>query len=278
MTLKEIKQIIYIIAKKKYFFFYNDRISYNHHLFKNVIDFLAEAVYFKFSFQVICCCNKCMIYLTTYHNLELTQFNKKWHLGYYYEHQKRRKPNFNDFFDYYRLDYIIYFINLKNNKITFTEKLYPKDIRLSVEKSIENINDEFDYQYNKKLIDVLTKFANTDIKLKITFDNIKHKNQVMFTKIYVCPLWTGYSVIFNNENRNAWFPKNSNYRQSIFSNYYDNRKGFINMEQKIIEIAYKDKILFKDKNFTKKQIKNRQKYLSKKISKALSSTKKYRNW
>jgi hypothetical protein len=257
MYYKKVLAIIQAIAERELADF--DGSTWINYCFPNplAIPFLAKMVCLKKSFKMITIGRDFL--MVNLHGLALHQEGKTWYLGYYLPDVEKDFKNFQHFFRLCLGRQVLCFTD-DNKQLLLTQYITRPHALLQAKTYITAMNDHFDYDYKQDFIDVLARWGNTDIRLKIIVADCKGNFYITHTKIWI--------VDVPNELRYIAFecmPSHTYLPNNLINGY------FIEGEMKIVQIQYKNRILYSTPTFTEEEMEERKDFLTKKFQYILNN-------
>ncbi len=248
MKYSKIKKLIESIGEREIVNHFDESLLCHHFTHPAVIAFLAKMVCRGQSFKMYI--HDTLFREVRFKGLRLHKKGGKWYFGYYHQHSKHHFSNFMHFFSFIRRGYPLYFTDMAGN-ILFSQYM-PYTTRLAALKAhIDKINEDYTYLYKQDFLSVLARFANTHIKLKIIVADCKGDFYVTYSKIWTYDTNYVFCLRFENTRLNARLPD------------YINEGHYIGMDKKIVQIQYKNKVLYSTKAFTETEMDERDDYLFK---------------
>ncbi|TAE69001.1 MAG: hypothetical protein EAZ85_13535 [Bacteroidetes bacterium] len=247
MKFEKIKSIITEIAQREMVNDIDEDVFIYHFPNPKTINFLAKLVYFSMPFHLTLLCRYGRVDNSYEKGLILHKKGKKWYLGNYRNNRKKHFSNFVHFFSEVLRFFPLYFSFGKH--IAFTEYTQKKEVFAHVLRNIKNNNQSYEYNYPLKFVDILSKFANTGIKLQIIINDSEGNFHVTTSRVWVRFCFPSEHIFFENTKLN--------YRKPDFI-----KSGFyIGMENKIVQIKYKNKILYSENAFSEAEMDYRRNYI-----------------
>lgn len=247
MKFTKIKSIIEEIARREMVNNIGKNVFIYHFPNPKTINFLAKLVYFSVSFNLTILNKYGSSTLNYEKGLILHKKGKEWYLGNYFNHHKKHFSHFIHFFSTILQHFPLYFSFGKD--IIFTEYTQRKEVFAHVLRNIKNNNQSYEYNYPLKFVDILSKFANTGIKLQIIINDCEGNFYVTTSRIWVRFCFPSEHIFFENTKLN--------YRKPDFI-----KMGiYIGMENKIVQIKYKNKILYSENAFSEAEMNYRRNYI-----------------
>ena len=225
------------------------------------VDFLALAVLRACSFEMV------------YHHergvdkrvfppLILRKKGKEWYLGSYHSTKKKYHTNFEDFSDILKYYCPLYFLNIRNH-FYLPQFMTQKPILEAISQFVTQINQQKNYSYGDDFIDILARFANTNCKLKIVIADCEGDFYVTHSRIW--------SYVNTNNRISANYLQMDNIRKNVRFPNVINGGNYLTLTTKIVQISYKNRVLFSTETFTEDEMKARKEF---KINRLIEFAKK----
>ncbi|WP_027002992.1 hypothetical protein [Hugenholtzia roseola] len=239
LPFKKIKSLLIEIAERELVNNVGENIAAYSFPNPATLCFLAKLICRRQPFGLVLL-NKVGSYEIRYESgLILHQKNKVWYLGNYQPNRKRHFSNFKHFFPSLLRRLPLYFTLGK--EIALIEYSPHEAVFPSVLEAVTNWNHQFLYDYHSDFVNLIATFANTGIKLQIIIEDTAGDFYITTSRIWVRSAFPQIRVFFENTNFNA--------RQPDFI-----RSGnYLGIENRIIQIKYKNKILYSKPAFTTKE-------------------------
>lgn len=251
MQYSKVKKLIQSIGEREVANDFGESLLCHHFTHPEVVSFLAKMVCRGQSFKMYI--HHTLFVEITFKNLCLHKKGKEWYFGYYYPHSKRHFSNFMHFFGFIRRGYALYFTDMAGKVLC--SQYMPYTTRLpALQQEIAAINERYSYLYGQDFVGILARFANTGIKLKIIVADCKGDFYVTHSKIWVYDTNYMFCLHFENTRLNVRLPQ------------YIKEGNYIGMDRKIVQIQYKNRVLYSAEAFTEAEMEERDDYLFKAVS------------
>jgi hypothetical protein len=251
MYYKKVLAIIQTIAERELADF--DGSTWIDYCFPNpiVIPFLAKMVCLKKPFKMITIGSGFL--MVNLNGLVLHQEGKAWYLGYYPSDGEKDFKNFQHFFRLCIGRQVLCFTD-ENKQLLLTQYITCPNALLYAKTYITAINDHFDYDYKQDFINVLARWGNTDTRLKVIVADCKGNFYITHSKIWIVDVPNKFRYVeFECMPHHTYLPE------------YLIRGNFIDGEIKIVQIQYKNRILYSIPTFTEEEMEERKDFLTKKF-------------
>jgi DNA-binding transcriptional regulator/RsmH inhibitor MraZ len=251
MYYKKILAIIQNIAERELADF--DGSTWIDYCFLNplAIPFLAKMVCLKKPFKMITISYDFVT--VDFNSLVLHQEGEEWYLGCYSSDSEKDFKNFQHFFRLCLGRHVLCFTD-EHKRLLLTQYVTRSQALLYAKDYVIGMNNHFDYTYEQDFIDVLARWGNTDIRLKVIVADCKGNFYITYSKIWI--------VDVSNKLRYVEFdcmPPHTPLPNNLM------RGDFIEGETKIVQIQYKNRILYSTATFTEEEMEERDNYLMKKF-------------
>ncbi|MCU0391605.1 MAG: hypothetical protein MUE81_10850 [Thermoflexibacter sp.] len=243
----QIKALITEIAQREMLNNVGEDVWIYHFPNPNTIHFLAKLVYFSIPFSMTVLNRYGSSELNYGSGLTLQKKGKEWYLGNYHRNRKKHFSHFVHFFPSVLRHFPLYFSFGKH--IILTEYTPKNGVYACVLSAIQRCNESFKYQYSLAFVSILSKFANTGIKLQIIVTDANGDFHVTTSRIWVRYCFPYEQLFFENTNANCRNPD------------FINRGFYLGMENKIVQIKYKNRILYSEPAFSEYEMVDRKNYI-----------------
>ena len=214
------------------------------------VDFLTLAVVRGYGFEMVYYHER-GIDKKVFPPLVLRKKGREWYLGNYYATKKKYCTTFENFSDALKHHYPLYFVNISNN-FYLPQFITQKPVLEGISQSVAQINQQKNQSYKKDFVDVLARFANTLCKLKIVIADCEGD------------FYVTHSRIWSYESDNINISKNilqiDNIRKNVRFPNAINWGNYLTLTTKIVQISYKNRVLFSTETFTEDEMKARKEF------------------
>ncbi len=188
--------------------------------------------------------------------LVLRKKHKEWHLGSYHATKKKYCTTFEDFSDILKYHCPLYFLSIRNN-FYLPQFTTQKPVLEVIRQSVAKINQQKNYSYGNDFIDILARFANTNCKLKIVIADCEGDFYVTHSRIW------SYANANNRISEN--YLQMDNIRKNVRFPNAINWGIYLTLTTKIVQISYKNRVLFSTATFTEDEMKARKEFKTNRI-------------